>query len=110
MSVLHPVTAHLLRTFVVVGSALMSMPVLAQPTSAPERRSRADEPGLTKAQVKALKKERKQENREGRNRPPVAAPSESPTPSPATNPSPLAEDFDWNVNWEQKDNHDAHVK
>jgi hypothetical protein len=78
-----------------------------KPTGNGDDNKAAASPPMTKAQIKAIKQERKNQNRARRNRPAPAATITPPTTSPPTHPTPLAEDFDWNPNWEQKDNHDA---
>jgi hypothetical protein len=72
------------------------------------------ESGLGKRDFKAQKRERQREDmlrrmeRQAQGAPPRRTPASTAPKPVVSNRGQLAEDFDWSVNWEQKDNRGAH--
>jgi hypothetical protein len=86
-----------------------------RPTTAPAKSVKpgnAATAGMTRREAKELKWKRKVETglrREAQTQERIAELQKNGLPRPATrptaaNPQQLAEDFDWNANWQQKDN------
>jgi hypothetical protein len=118
------------RLFALVAVLLGSLPLCGEPAAPPPatpapgaqpgekteprvRLGTLEESGLGKRDFKAQKRERQREEmlrrmeRQAQGAPPRRAPASTAPQPVVNNAGPLAEDFDWSVNWEQKESRAA---